>query len=150
MTTSGPSLVWLIHPHERRSCDDASFRGDRALASNPMVSAVVNAVSSLPLQHSPRETQIAVLASGTCDLAKRIAQNRFIVHHNRESAETGFPSSRQRPARHPHSFTESERWPRTFIMPATSISFSASSKPSARTIRLRASEGFARRMTVCS
>lgn len=100
--------VWAavgFHPHEAKDCDDAAFAEIERLAQDGKVVAIGECGLDFHYNHSPRETQIAVLERHL-DLARRL--KKPVIIHNREST----PEMLAILSREPlpgilHSFTES-------------------------------------------
>src|SRR5205085_12368281 len=100
--------VWAavgFHPHEAKDCDDAAFAEIERLAQADRVVAIGECGLDFHYNHSPRETQIAVLERHL-DLARRL--KKPVIIHNREST----PEMLDILGRAPlpgilHSFTES-------------------------------------------
>ncbi|HKO02794.1 MAG TPA: TatD family hydrolase [Thermoanaerobaculia bacterium] len=100
--------VWAavgFHPHEAKDCDDAAFAEIERLAQDDRVVAIGECGLDFHYNHSPRETQIAVLERHL-DLARRL--KKPVIIHNREST----PEMLDILGRAPlpgilHSFTES-------------------------------------------
>ncbi|MEA2571593.1 MAG: TatD DNase family protein [Acidobacteriota bacterium] len=99
--------VWAavgFHPHEAKDCDDAAFAEIERLAADDRVVAIGECGLDFHYNHSPRETQIAVLERHL-DLARRL--RKPVIIHNREST----PEMLEILGRDPlpgilHSFTE--------------------------------------------
>jgi TatD DNase family protein len=99
--------VWAavgFHPHEAKDCDDAAFAEIERLAADDRVVAIGECGLDFHYNHSPRETQIAVLERHL-DLARRL--HKPVIIHNREST----PEMLEILGREPlpgilHSFTE--------------------------------------------
>jgi TatD DNase family protein len=99
--------VWAavgFHPHEAKDCDDAAFAEIERLAADERVVAIGECGLDFHYNHSPRETQIAVLERHL-DLARRL--RKPVIIHNREST----PEMLEILGRDPlpgilHSFTE--------------------------------------------
>jgi TatD DNase family protein len=100
--------VWAavgFHPHEAKDCDDVAFAEIERLAQDDRVVAIGECGLDFHYNHSPRETQIAVLERHL-DLARRL--KKPVIIHNREST----PEMLDILGRSPlpgilHSFTES-------------------------------------------
>jgi TatD DNase family protein len=99
--------VWAavgFHPHEAKDCDDAAFAEIERLAADDRVVAIGECGLDFHYNHSPRETQIAVLERHL-ELARRL--RKPVIIHNREST----PEMLEILGRQPlpgilHSFTE--------------------------------------------
>jgi TatD DNase family protein len=100
--------VWAavgFHPHEAKDCDDAAFAEIERLAGDERVVAIGECGLDFHYNHSPRETQIAVLERHL-DLARRL-QKPVIIHNRESTPEMLAILCRQPQPGILHSFTES-------------------------------------------